>query len=150
MYEHLQAWGSEAVVSFGSAYCKNSKASQKVAVDFQVLHIRSLKPCSWTYQGCTKCEIFLPEFFCRSFNLKSFEPETPKRHLWPRETAMEVQSLAINALTKRIQEEAKVLPDFLPKLCNQFCLHVVSTSTCNHICFQYTIIYSIHRAIEYM
>lgn len=38
----------------------------------------------------------------------------------------------------------------LPKLCNQFCLHVVSTSTYNHICFQYTIIYSIHRAIEYI
>eukprot|EP00434_Breviolum_minutum_P036131 symbB.v1.2.032003.t1/scaffold3781.1/size50426/3 len=44
-------------------------------------------------------------------NLKSFEPETPKRRHWPRHWTMEVQSLAINALTKRIQEEAKVLPE---------------------------------------
>ena len=94
-------------------------------------------------------------FSCQKLSAGFFKLEIflCKRRHWPRHWTMEVQSLAINALTKRIQEEAKVLPDFLAKLCNQFCLHVVSTSegsTYNYRCISYTIIYSIHRAIKYI
>lgn len=65
---------------------------------------------------------------------------------------MEVQSLAINALTKRIQEEAKVLPETWRNCAISFAsmLYQQVYSTYSYRCISYTIVYSIHRAIEYM